>query len=252
LSLLKYSRIQKVTLCIRSSRTNLMVSNLNFHVLYLLAPHELTPREFVYPIEIGVLLAFCFICITLARVVRPSIYFSIFSGMMKTTSLRAHIRETLPLLKRGSLFLLLNYFLSSALVLYFLIGQYEIPKANQVVLSSIAPIGLLFGNLLSLLMTGWITGEWKCLKEPIIMKVLGAQTLGLFYFIYALVWVLNSSYHEALLLLIVWTFVLESVLRLIKSVKTVYGHGVSWYYIILYLCTLEILPFFVLFYFGVQ
>jgi hypothetical protein len=84
------------------------------------------------------------------------------------------------------------------------------------------------------------------------MKVLGAQTLGLFYFIYALVWVLNSSYHEALLSLIVWTFVLESVLRLIKSVKTVYGHGVSWYYIILYLCTLEILPFFVLFYFGVQ
>ena len=228
-----------------------MVGTINFHALYLLASHELVPREFLYPTEVGIMLGLSFLCITLARIARPSIYFSIFSGMIKTTGVRAHVRESLPLFKRGSMLLILNYLMSSALVIYFFLGEYDVLLDNQVFISTILPFALLVWNILSLLITGWITGEDKSLREPIIMKVLGAQTLGLVYSVYALVWVLNPDYHDALLQLIVWTFIAEGIWRVMKSVKAVYGYGISWYYIILYFCTLEILPLFVLLYFGV-
>ena len=84
------------------------------------------------------------------------------------------------------------------------------------------------------------------------MKVLGAQSIGLVYFICALVWVLNPNYQETLIQVVVGAFVIESFIRIIKSVLVVYGQGVSWYYIILYFCTLEMLPLFVVYYFVVQ
>jgi len=46
-------------------------------------------------------------------------------------------------------------------------------------------------------------------------------------------------------MIVIVLFNLMNLVRVIKNSIVVIGAGVSWYYIILYFCTLEILPLFV-------
>ena len=110
----------------------------------------------------------------------------------------------------------------------------ELEKIDQLAISAFSPIALFGLNLASLRLTGWITKEYEVLKEAVIIKILGAQALGLLYFLCALIWVLNASYQNAIVLVVIWAFIIETIFRVIKSVAMVYSHGVSWYYIILY------------------
>jgi hypothetical protein len=229
-----------------------MVNSTFFYTPSLLIPSELSSRDHLFSYEVGILLSISFLLIAFARLARPNIYAAVSIGMIKTSGLRTHIRETFPLNKRGSILLLVNYLLSTTLVLYLFMDQFQINRLDQLVIAGAAPLVLLVGNIACLRVTGWITGEYNRLKEPVIMKILGAQVLGILYFLCALVWVLNSSYQDVLTQVIIWTFIIESSLRVIKGVTTVYNNGVSWYYIILYFCTLEILPLFVVYYFVLQ
>ena len=229
-----------------------MTNGLNFITQLAVIPGELTPKEDNFTFEIGLTLFVAFLFLSFARLVKPGIYGNIGVGMMKVTSLRAFIRENIQLNKRGSLFLLVNYWLSTGLVIHLLLNDYQLEFFQNIIISSITPLILLFGVLASLNLTGWVTGERDVIKDPIIMKILGAQSLGIIYFLCALIWVLNPMYQEIIIQIVVFAFAIELAVRVIKSITVVYARGVSWYYIILYLCTLEILPLFVTYYYGIR
>ena len=223
-----------------------------FSSISLSIPSELSSREPWFSYEVGIVLFTSFLLISFARLARPNIYASLSVGMVKVGSVRTHIRETFPINKRGSILLLLNYMISTGLIVYLCLEDTSVWKMDQMMIAAAIPFALFAGALISIRVTGWLTGEYDVLKAPLIMKVLGAQSIGLVYFICALVWVLNPNYQETLIQVVVGAFVIESFIRIIKSVLVVYGQGVSWYYIILYFCTLEMLPLFVVYYFVVQ
>ena len=229
-----------------------MLFNLHTSLLSTAIPSELATRDSLFSYEVGIVLFVSFLLIAFARLARPNVYAAMSVGMIKTTTVRAHIKETFPLNKRGSILLLINYLLSSSLVVYLCLSAFELENLDRVVVSLVAPFALLVGNLLSFFLTGWVTGEYDLIKDAVIMKILGAQSIGLIYFLCALIWVLNSDYQNVLTQIVIWTFIIESSLRILKSVKAVYSQGVSWYYIILYFCTLEILPLFVVYHFVLQ
>jgi len=215
-------------------------------------PSELGARELHFSYEVGMALSLSFLLIAFARLARPNIYVAIGVGLIKTSGLRAHIKESFPLNKKGSILLLINYLLSSSLIVYLCLDNLGLQRIDQLIIALGTPLALLFGNLFSLLATGWVTGESEIFKEPLIMKIIGAQAIGIVYFVCALIWVLNSSYQDVLSQIVIWAFLIESLIRIVKSTLTVYSQGVSWYYIILYFCTLEILPLFVVYYFVLQ
>lgn len=229
-----------------------MSVNFLFSSISLSIPSELSSREPWFSYEVGIVLFTSFLLISFARLARPNIYASLSVGMVKVGSVRTHIRETFPINKRGSILLLLNYMISTGLIVYLCLEDTSVWKMDQMMIAAAIPFALFAGALISIRVTGWLTGEYDVLKAPLIMKVLGAQSIGLVYFICALVWVLNPNYQETLIQVVVGAFVIESFIRIIKSVLVVYGQGVSWYYIILYFCTLEMLPLFVVYYFVVQ
>ena len=227
-------------------------TNLLFSSMSLSVPSELSSREPWFSYGVGIVLFTSFLLIAFARLARSNIYASLSVGMIKVGSVRTHIRETFPINKRGSILLLLNYLISTGLIVYLCLEDTRVWKTDQFMIAAATPFALFVGALISIRATGWLTGEYEVLKAPMIMKVLGAQSIGLVYFIYALVWVLNPNYQEILIQVVIWTFAIESFIRIIKSVLVVYGQGVSWYYIILYFCTLEILPLYVVYYFVMQ
>jgi hypothetical protein len=211
-------------------------------------PGSLLVKEPVYSWWIGVLLFLAVLFLAVARVLHERIYPQLVVGMLKTQNLRVYLRENLPLVGGGAFFLLLNYWLSFGVLIYFLLATYPTETLNKALVAAVTPVTLLAFQTLSLTLAGWITGERQLFKAPIAMSYLGAQVLGVLFTICAIVWVLQPNWQIHIRDTIIVSFLLERAFRIIKSSYVVLKNGVSWYYIILYFCTLEILPYLAVFY----
>jgi Domain of unknown function (DUF4271) len=217
-----------------------------------LIPNELTLRDQSITTLIGFGLFASFLLIAFAKLLRSDVYLTLAISSVKIQGVYSYIRETHPLNKGGSILLLINCLLCFSMVLYILGSFGNVEIGNEILLVLIIPFILLIWPLACMIVVGGITGEKHALTEPIIMKLIGAQLLGLVYFIVGMAWVLNFLEEKLFFQIVVWAFVLEMILRLFKSITAVYLKGVSWYYIILYFCTLEILPLFVVYYYWIR
>ncbi|MBB79100.1 MAG: hypothetical protein CL844_08890 [Crocinitomicaceae bacterium] len=211
-----------------------------------------TPGELIYreaPINIiivvGLFLSFLFLSI--ARLVKTDVYFLMLKSFIKIKGLRLHIRDVYPVKKGDSIFLVFNYIVSSITIL--LIFFDTLSNQNGIYYLILIPFILFFLPIGFMYLVSILSGENFFLLELVVMKVVGAQFLGLFYFVFTLFFVLISFPEEFLLKLILISFFIENTYRLFKSFVIVYTQGVSFYYIILYFCTLEILPYVIGYYF---
>lgn len=188
----------------------------------------------------------------LARARQTNIYYAVSVGMIKTQSVRVFLREVMPLRSGASILLLINYWIATGLLVYLMAEHFGFSVSQSWIAGIAVPAFLLFFHFFSMVLSGWITGEVEVFKTPIAMKLVGTQVLGILYFICATFWILKPDSVEFTFQVAIWLFIGESVLRILKSVSVVLRQGVTWYYIILYFCTLEILPFLVIYYFGMQ
>ena len=221
----------------------------NLHMILSVIPSELTLRDHPITMFIGIGLFTSLLLIAFAKLIKGDVFQGLLISLTKTTGLRAFTREAYPVNKIDSLLLVLNYLFSTATILLILFGLPAVQNEYRMELSLTIPAALLIWSIGSMIIAQLITGEKQVFVEPMIMKIVGAQFLGLFYFLLSLTWVLNSFDQNILISIIIWSFIIESTLRLVKSISVVYLQGVSFYYIILYFCTLEILPLVVAYYF---
>lgn len=205
-------------------------------------PNELIPRFRSLEWMMGYVLFLAFITLAIARFARAGIYQSLVVANGKFLGIISFVRETMPLGKPSSLLLLLNYALSAGAICYLYIQENEAIQLSNNVLVFILPAGLLLWNLACFQLTRWLTGTSGVFDEPITIKIIGAQFLGLIYFFCAVLWLFISGQGTTFAQLALILFIAESLFRIVKSVNLVLKRGVSWYYIILYFCTLEILP----------
>lgn len=212
-------------------------------------PSELTLRDHPITMFIGIGLFVSFLLIAFAKLIKADVYKALLVSLTKTTGLRAFTREAYPVNKVDSLLLIFNYLFATATILLILFGLPGVQTEYRMELSLMIPGALLVWSVGSMMVAQLITGEKQIFVEPMIMKIVGAQFLGLLYFLLSLIWVLNSFDQNILIGIIIWSFIIESSVRLVKSISVVYLQGVSFYYIILYFCTLEILPLIVAYYF---
>lgn len=100
-------------------------------------------------------------------------------------------------------------------------------------------VGYLF---LGLLLVSRVTGEKDLMHVFITQSWVNLISFGILFFILALLWLLNPSIDDLLFQVFIILFSAFIILRLIKILIAAIINGVSWYYLILYLCTLELLP----------
>ena len=215
-------------------------------------PESLTLRDSSFSWIVGTAMFLCVFLLAVARARQANIYMSVAVGMLKGQSLRTFLRDTMPLRGGGALLLLLNYWVATGLIVYLIGGYFNLAALASWTTSIFAPLGLLFFHLFALTLSSWITAEREVFRAPIAMKLLGAQVLGILYLLCAFLWVLKPDTVDITLQVVFWAFIVESSFRIIKSVLVVLRQGVSWYYIILYFCTLEILPFLVIYHYVLQ
>lgn len=234
------------------NKQNFSLNALTHIALSIQVPEALTPRETSFNWMLGIVLFASLMILAVARARQANVYYAVSVGMIKTQSARVFFREVMPLRSGASMLLLVNYCISSGLLAYLVAQYLGMDLFISRIIALTAPAGLFFFHFFSLVFSGWVTGEMGVFRTPVIMKIVGAQAMGINYFIAATIWILQPDYVDITFQVVIWVFIGESAFRILKSISVVLRQGVTWYYIILYFCTLEILPYLVAYYYVSQ
>tara|TARA_R110002072_G_scaffold303031_1_gene491514 strand:- start:13287 stop:13982 length:696 start_codon:yes stop_codon:yes gene_type:complete len=205
-------------------------------------PDELTLRNdsSMKAVGFGFFIAFIFIAIT--KLIKSDVFVNLGIAFLKQRTLEQYLKESYSLFELHSIMQIINYWLSFSLLLYVF---FELPGFNnglELTLVIFTPLVWFLLTILGLLLTSALSGESKNLYSLVYFKIIGTQFLGLTFFVAGSLWFLTPINENTLALIIIILLSTEFIFRLIKSLFRILEHKVSWYYIILYFCTLEILP----------
>ncbi len=211
-------------------------------------PMSLTSKENGSHFYLGILLFVSFLVLAFVRTSNNKAIISLGVLFLTATDVDQRLKETMRLSSFSSIGLLLNYFLVSFvcnILLFETIGLFS--AVTNLWLSLLIPFSLFVIQYIPIYVFLLISGTNFPIVSFTANTLIGLQLNGLIYTLIALIWILNPQWSFGLMMLFTVLLFLFAVARIIKNSYLVLTEGVAWYYIILYFCTLEILPLFVAF-----
>ncbi len=206
-------------------------------------PSHLIEREFNITNFLIPIIIVSFSLITLAKYRNTRIIIILSKLFLSSKNLEYVLKEEMRINSISSVALLINYFIVFNACLF--LTSYHIlhqSTPQSILYSLIISISFISLQIIGLWLVGIISGENKSINIPITETVILYETFGIILFFVALCWMLNPHLSVLFLKVFGGIILLEMIVRFSKCVLSVLKRGVVWYYIILYLCTLEILP----------
>lgn len=203
----------------------------------------LAERSSNYSYLIIAALGICLLLISAARLRQREIFLILgqntFFFQRFSEQYKNGIREN-PL---SSIFLVLQYIIISGIYIYWY-NHFSLVDFNtyQTIILTTFPAILLVYQLFMISLTGSITGFRQIIQEVNQLTLTMAQSTGIVILIEFILIYFQPKLIIESKLIIGGTFLFFIVLRIIRAFYHAIQLGVSWYYIILYLWTLEILP----------
>lgn len=199
---------------------------------------ELVEREVVYPVSIMILLIISLVILIFSKWLSPNFFNGIYKLFFSIPRDRVEAFRDGTLKSNVRLLLMANTFIG--LVTSTELFRYSIDLDISYLF--VAPLIYIVWNFFSLNLTKIFTGEYHLLtgQNTIIESVY--QSLGVILVPINLAWYLNPQFEEIFVKGLVLIFVLFFFYRITKSFLLGISKQISWYYLILYLCTLEIWP----------
>lgn len=213
-------------------------------------PSALNLRAENYTLYVLLFIIVSILLIALAKLSNSKTFKILLEVNTKGVTIEQYLRENMRTGSLASIALLINYY-AVIFVLFFLTlkNGYHLNLSISLTISVIAPISLLIYDMIGIVFVGLLTGEFKRLKSILLVTITTNQITGIVLFLLALFWTLNPQFGALFFKLSVSIFLIKVLFRIIKGIYIILNNGVSLYYIILYFCTLEILPLMVLSYY---
>lgn len=209
---------------------------------------ELVPRNQVFSNYVMFLILLSLGLLAWVKWLYPETFRQVFRRLFQKTNLSTDfIPNTSRMLKAGYL-LTLNFFVSVGVFLYFVYAYFDITQINMWVLITIPCVYFYFLHT-CLFFAGFLSGEFDRLKTNFQLVTLVHQAIGVILIPVNIIWFLNSNYSSVILYFLLGVAVFFYGLRLIKGFFLAFQNNVFWFYIILYFCTLEILPMIIVYQF---
>jgi hypothetical protein len=142
----------------------------------------------------------------------------------------------------GSFFLILNFLFSSSLLFFLASSSVFKNDLTHYVFSFGLSAVILLIYLIGIYLVGFITSYTAKLPIGLLHNLNFIHICGIAALIIDLPWLLNSEWNAQFSIFAILLFSLVYLLRLIKITAFAVQENISWYYIILYLCTLEFFP----------
>lgn len=204
---------------------------------------QLTERSAHNSYGIIAALGICLLLISAARLRQREVFLilgqSTFLFQSITERYKSGIREN-PM---TSLFLILQYFIICAICIYWY-NHFSLDDFStyQTFILIAFPVILFLYQFVIISLTGVITGFRDIIQEMNQLTFTLTQSAGIVILIEFIFIYFQPQFVLESKLIIGGTFLFFLILRIIRGFYHAFQLGVSWYYIILYLWTLEILP----------
>lgn len=203
----------------------------------------LTERGSNYSYLILAALGLCLLLISAARLRQREIFLILGQNTFLFHSLSEQYKNGIRENPLSSIFLVFQYIVISGICIYWY-NHFSLADFNtyQTVMLTAFPGILLLYHLFTISIAGTITGFRQIIQEVNQLTLTMAQTAGIVLLIEFIFIYFQPAFLAESKLIIGGTFLFFIVLRIIRAFYHAMQLGVSWYYIILYLWTLEILP----------
>ena len=211
----------------------------------LLSSFELIERNTQMNSYLLVIILLCFAFVGVARVAQPDLIAQTFTGFFKVKRPDSNGFEGSKLQPSMTALIVLNYIISFSTCVFLLLYE-QTNLLDTVWLTIKIVFALTFLQLINFRIVFLLTGERAILDS---MSALNKQIWSFGGFILtclALLWILNQEMQHVFEQLFFIDFSLLIVWRIVKGLMLAAQLRYKWYYLILYLCTLEILPLHIL------
>lgn len=152
-----------------------------------------------------------------------------------------------------SMFLLINYCICLyACFVLFINAVITIEVGALLMWSAICVGAMVVYQFVGFGLAAWVTGEVAFIKGHVLRTIAGFQFAGIIFLLLGVFWSLYPSFRAELFYSFAIVLIVLLMIRFIRGIVTSLMLRIPWYYIILYFCTLEILPLLVTYYYVAQ
>jgi hypothetical protein len=199
----------------------------------------LEPREMWYPSWVIYAVILSIGMVGLVRVLNQDLIYGVFACLFVRPTSSTNFRETMSLLGKTFWLMLFNYFIISTVLVFMFL---QLTENTYSIYITLIPIAMFLHPIFALVFMSLFTGEYRRLRENIQIVSMTHQLIGLILIPLTIVLLLNPSYLVEVLYVGVVIYLLFLAVRLFRGTSYAIQNKIPWYYIILYLCSLEILP----------
>lgn len=209
-------------------------------------PEHLTPRTNTDSLLVVILFTICGLIVAVARTREKAIFLYLVQGVLFLKPLDDLSKEAYKARSSSSILLLILFFAISAGAVYWLFFV-KVPFDNwdKMTIPVFVPSFYFLYQLLMTNLAARISGRPEALTELNYFTLVLTQFFGLVLLLEFFVIYFQPAFVERSAWLLGATYLAYLLIRLLRGFWIAMSHGVSWYYIILYFWTLEILPLFV-------
>ncbi len=211
----------------------------------LLSSFELIERNTQMNSYLLVIILLCFAFVGVARVAQPDLIAQTFAGFFKVKRPDSNGFEGSKLQPSMTALIVLNYIISFSTCVFLLLYE-QSNMLETVWLTMKIVFALTFLQLINFRLVFILSGERSILDS---MSAVNKQIWSFGGFILtciALLWILNQELQYGFEQMFFMVFSSLIVWRIVKGLLLAAQLRYKWYYLILYLCTLEILPLLIL------
>jgi hypothetical protein len=202
---------------------------------------KLLERETQLSTLLLLIVIFCFFLIGWSGM-RTSGFFSLLvKNFFKFSTKEKEFKETLKINVGSNLLLTINFFLSLSLCV-FLVFQNYLSVWNASILAIVSSFLFLFLQQFGFRFVAFLAGVSDISDAIVSVNRNVWQFGGIVFLVLATIWTLNLNQNTILTISFFVILILMLLLRVIKGLLLSFKKRIRWYYFILYLCTLEILP----------
>ncbi|HZH86948.1 MAG TPA: DUF4271 domain-containing protein [Brumimicrobium sp.] len=204
---------------------------------------ELLLRKEIFPHWIIYTLLLSIVVLSVLKHQREVVFTNLRSVFFNPPSSVSFTKEEVSFFGFTNWMLLFNYFAVSALAIYMVLVYFE----NTSFWLMLVPMAYYFFQLTALFFVGLLSGEVRKLWDNILLLNFTSHGIGIIFIPILFVWLLNPTLSPYIVDGLFVLFGLMHLIRILRGVFLALRNKVLWYYIILYLCGLEIWPIIVVY-----
>lgn len=203
-------------------------------------------KELLWFSMIGISISF--VLLAFSRLASNNIVFIYSRILYKNTQIEKILKEQFSLSSFSSIVLVINFIVTTTFLLYLTYIHFHLSNRYELFyFYPILPLYFFLWPMLCYYLIGLFTKNHKVFKENRQNNIVLSQFLSILFSLLLLLWTFNMKWSIYFIYAFVFLFVIFWLYKIFRGFLFSINHGIAWYYIILYFCTLEILPL-VLFY----